>query len=77
VDGCFWHKCPKCFKQPKSNKEYWVPKIQRNVQRDKEQNLYLKRNAWKVIRIWEHDIKEKYRQCSRQNSKKNLNLLQY
>ena len=27
VDGCFWHKCPKCYIQPKNNKEFWVKKI--------------------------------------------------
>jgi len=58
VDGCFWHKCPKCFKAPKSNKRYWKPKIERNVERDKEQNIYLKKNGWKVIRVWEHEIRK-------------------
>ncbi|MCH7770643.1 MAG: hypothetical protein IIA49_06455 [Bacteroidetes bacterium] len=29
IDGCFWHKCPKCFRKPKSNQDYWEPKIQR------------------------------------------------
>lgn len=56
VDGCFWHRCPRCYKAPKTNKKYWLPKIERNVQRDKEQNRYLKTHGWKVIRIWEHDI---------------------
>ena len=58
VDGCFWHGCPRCYKEPKSNRDYWVPKINRNIERDKEQNEYLKRNGWKVIRVWEHDLKE-------------------
>ena len=57
VDGCFWHKCPRCYKEPKSNKRYWLPKIERNVQRDKEQNRYLKKNGWSVIRVWEHELK--------------------
>jgi len=56
VDGCFWHKCSKCFKQPKSNKKYWNSKIKRNVERDKEQNKFLKKYGWKVIRIWEHEL---------------------
>ena len=58
MDGCFWHGCPRCYKEPKSNRDYWVPKINRNIERDKEQNEYLKRNGWKVIRVWEHDLKE-------------------
>lgn len=56
VDGCFWHKCPKCYRPPKTNKKYWLPKIERNVQRDKEQNRFLKKNGWKVIRVWEHEV---------------------
>tara|TARA_Y100000310_G_scaffold31345_1_gene29733 strand:- start:8080 stop:8490 length:411 start_codon:yes stop_codon:yes gene_type:complete len=58
VDGCFWHGCPKCYKAPKSNKRYWTQKIKRNIERDKGQNQYLEKNGWKVIRIWEHHIKE-------------------
>ena len=34
IDGCFWHKCPKHFIAPKSNKKYWLPKLERNVIRD-------------------------------------------
>jgi len=56
IDGCFWHKCPKCFKKPKSKKRYWREKIDRNVERDKEQNAYLMANGWKIIRIWEHEV---------------------
>jgi len=57
VDGCFWHKCPKCYKEPKSRKEFWITKINNNVKRDKEVNKRLKRDNWKVIRVWEHEIK--------------------
>lgn len=63
VDGCFWHRCPKCYKEPKSNKAYWIPKINRNVERDKEQNKYLKDRGWKVIRFWEHDIQKRLEWC--------------
>ena len=56
VDGCFWHKCPKCFKEVKSNKKYWKNKIDSNVKRDKAQNKFLVKNGWKVIRVWEHEI---------------------
>jgi DNA mismatch endonuclease (patch repair protein) len=58
VDGCFWHRCPRCFRAPKSNRRYWGPKIERNVQRDKEQTRWLRRHGWKVIRVWEHQIRE-------------------
>ena len=59
IDGCFWHKCPRCYKAPKSNKKYWNSKIERNIERDKEQNRYLKKKGWKVIRVWEHEIHRK------------------
>ena len=57
IDSCFWHKCPKHFKAPKSNKDYWNKKIKNNVLRDKKiKNLYGKK-GWKIIRIWEHELK--------------------
>jgi len=56
VDGCFWHKCPKCYKEPNSNRSYWIPKLDKNIIRDKKQNKLLKKEGWKVIRIWEHEI---------------------
>lgn len=58
IDGCFWHKCPKCYKEPKTRKSFWVEKIKRNVERDKEVNRLLKKEGWKVKRIWEHQIKK-------------------
>lgn len=57
LHGCFWHKCPKCYKAPKSNKEYWLPKIQRNVDRDKKNAKILKSQGYTVIVVWEHEIK--------------------
>lgn len=57
IDSDFWHGHPKRFIAPKSNVEYWSKKIARNIQRDKEVNKYLKKEGWKVIRIWEYDIK--------------------
>jgi len=56
VDGCFWHMCPKHGKLPKSNREYWIPKLRRNVERDKKINAHLKKMGWKVIRVWECEI---------------------
>ena len=57
IHGCFWHKCPKHYVEPASNKEYWLPKIERNVIRDKENEKILRRKGYKVITIWEHEIK--------------------
>ena len=58
IDGCFWHKCPKCFIKPGTNRAFWGKKISSNVLRDKTVNTELKKLGWRVIRIWEHQIRE-------------------
>ena len=58
VDGCFWHKCPKCFKEPKSNKEFWLKKVRDNTIRDRKVNEALRDKGWIVLRFWEHQIKK-------------------
>lgn len=63
VDSDFWHGNKKRFIMPKTNEEYWTKKIKRNIQRDKEVNLYLKTSGWKVIRLWEHDVKKHTDKC--------------
>ena len=62
VNGCFWHKhdCPR-FVWPSSNEEYWRPKILKNVERDRENSEKLKSMGWKVITVWECDLKKKVR----------------
>jgi len=57
IDGCFWHGCPGHYKKPKSHKKYWIPKIEENKKRDAMTMARLKKEGWKVIRIWEHDVK--------------------
>lgn len=59
VDGCFWHKCPKCFKTPETNKDFWMAKINKNAQRDKKINKILKKKGWTILRFWEHNLKRK------------------
>lgn len=58
VNGCFWHKhdCPR-FVWPSSNKEYWIPKIQNNVERDKRNIQLLHDRGWKVLIVWECQLK--------------------
>ncbi len=63
IDGCFWHKCPKCFKKPKSGNDYWNKKIKGNVKRDAEINQKLCNNNIKVLRFWEHDIRNNLETC--------------
>lgn len=57
VDGCFWHMCPMHCKIPESNRDYWEPKLKRNVDRDKERTAMLETQGWTVLRIWEHELK--------------------
>ena len=60
LDSCFWHKCPEHFKKPKSNLEYWEPKIKRNVERDAEIKRYYQQKNWHILRIWEHEVKKDF-----------------
>jgi len=58
VDGCFWHRCPLHWQAPKSNAEFWEQKIGENQIRDARVNMELEEAGWRVIRIWEHDIRK-------------------
>lgn len=55
VRGCFWHLCPLDAVLPKSNLDYWLPKLQRNVERDRRNEAALAEAGWKLIAVWEHD----------------------
>lgn len=55
VDGCFWHRCPQHGNQPQANSDYWGPKLDRNVARDRLVDQALAREGWLVIRAWEHE----------------------
>ena len=56
VDGCFWHGCPRCYRRPTSNQAYWDAKVSRNCRRDREVSRLLRKEGWRVVRIWEHDL---------------------
>jgi hypothetical protein len=51
-DGCRWH-----CRMPKSRGAYWKPKIRRNKARDSAVSILLRKNGWRVIRIWEHSLR--------------------
>lgn len=57
VDGCFWHGCPRHGSLPKTNTAFWIAKIVRNQKRDKQADKSLRTLGWKVLRIWEHDLR--------------------
>ena len=61
VHGCFWHghSCAEGIRKPKSNQYYWIPKIERNRQRDAQHIAALQRMGWRVLVVWECEIKDK------------------
>ena len=63
VDGCFWHGCPKCGHIPKTNNSFWSKKLERNKTRDKKNGRILRKEGYKVLRFWEHDIKNNLAKC--------------
>lgn len=54
IDGCFWHGCPEHATYPKRNENYWLPKLARNIERDRETDTILREAGWMVLRVWEH-----------------------
>ena len=59
VNGCFWHRCPKCNpSQPKRNVEFWEAKFRRNVERDHAAVAALTQMGWTPITIWECELKK-------------------
>lgn len=61
VNGCFWHGHEGCrfFVVPKTNTEFWVNKIEANKQRDSRKTNDLQSLGWKVIVVWECQLKSK------------------
>ncbi len=58
VDGCFWHGCPLHATEPKGNAAFWRRKFATNKARDRLVTRTLRRNGWRVLRIWEHELKK-------------------
>ena len=66
VHGCFWHRCPHChYPLPKSNREFWRLKFRRNKERDKRKRSELGKSGWKVLELWECEIKKDSKACVR------------
>lgn len=60
IRGCFWHRCPTCsLSVPKKNLDYWEAKFARNVERDEQNLAALEEAGWKVLVLWEHQLKKK------------------
>jgi len=59
VNGCFWHRCPRCnLRLPKTNRGYWKKKFELNVERDARKKKDLEIAGWHVMTIWECEIRE-------------------
>lgn len=57
VDGCFFHLCPEHGSVPESNRDYWEPKLARNVKRDGKNRRLLRNAGFAVWRFWEHELR--------------------
>lgn len=59
VHGCFWHRCPICATSlPKHNTKFWKNKFDRNIERDRVKTGQLEQAGWKVITVWECQLKK-------------------
>ena len=60
VHGCFWHRHPGCprTRTPATRQDYWVPKFERTVQRDQQNQRKLRLLGWNVLTVWECELKE-------------------
>lgn len=65
VDGCFWHGCRRHGNTPASNRAFWKKKFATNKERDRRVNHVLRKNGWRVVRIWEHDLSKRGEACIR------------
>jgi DNA mismatch endonuclease (patch repair protein) len=61
VHGCFWHQHGNCrqYRMPKSRLEFWLPKLEGNKRRDLENQQKLRDLGWKILVIWECQLKNK------------------
>ena len=58
-----WHISPKCYTRPKTNRAFWDRKREDNITRDRRVNRQLRRQGWKVIRIWQHALQKSPQTC--------------
>jgi len=64
VYGDFWHRCPKCRPPiPKTHTEFWRRKFRLNKRRDAEKREALRRAGWRVVELWECEVREDLSSC--------------
>jgi DNA mismatch endonuclease (patch repair protein) len=64
VDGCFWHGCRRHCRRPATNRPYWAAKIERNLARDARVGRELRAAGWRVVRLWEHQVRADPARCA-------------
>lgn len=74
VNGCFWHGHKGCrhFVVPDTNREFWIGKIEANIQRDVRKSAELEKLGWRVIVIWECELNPKVRDMTLLRLKENI-----
>lgn len=66
VDGGFWNRKNWEMRKPrlKSNREYWIEKIEENMARDLRNDQILSSMGWQVVHFWEKDVKKEPQKCA-------------
>ena len=69
INGCFWHKHQNCkyFVVPKTRTDWWLKKINGNVEKDNKNYIALKEMSWNIIVIWECELKPNKREVTLRN----------
>ena len=62
IHGCFWHSHPNCniAHIPKSNRDFWVKKLNKNIENDNKHVAMLEADGWQVITLWECEINNEF-----------------
>jgi DNA mismatch endonuclease (patch repair protein) len=64
IHGCFWHHCPDCnLPLPKTHTDFWRRKFSLNRRRDRNVRSNLRRDGWRVVEIWEHEVRKNPARC--------------
>lgn len=59
VNGCFWHRCPKCQPAtPKAHSDFWERKFELNAERDERKRKQLVDAGWRVVTVWECELRD-------------------
>ena len=66
VNGCFWHRCRRCnLPLPKTHRDFWAKKFELNRARDQRVRTVLRNEGWRVLELWEHQIRQNVADCVR------------